>query len=133
MRPLLLSAAALAAAACSAPPADRLVPENADIERLEASLDGHPCIGSLDGWERNYRFARKQGAFFWHSLNPDLDVIELHLRRAGSFTIQPMRNVLAPASSSDWPDSKGIPFIEGRYNMNDERLQLPKCKLPARR
>ena len=93
-------------AACHSEADDKAVPNAAVVERLEAKLAQHPCVASLEDWERNYRFSRKAGFVFPGSLNPDLDVIELHLRRAGTVTIRPGRNVMTPGPGGDWPDSR---------------------------
>lgn len=106
---------------------DNVAPIPADIRRVEESLSKHPCIGKLDEWERNYRFSRKTGLFTPFSLNPDFDVIELHLRRAETISIRPGSHVWA-ARHKDWPDSKPIQSIDGRFRLTDNSLSLSPCK-----
>lgn len=116
------------AAGCSTDFEDNAVPKIVDIERLEAKLAQHPCVGDLGQWERNYRFARKSAFIFPGSLNPDLDVIELHLRRAGTVVIAPARNVMVPAPGGDWPDSRPIRSIDGRFKLSSGALDLQRCE-----
>ena len=104
-----------------------------DIARLEAKLAKHPCIGDLQQWERNYRFSRKPAFLFPHSINPDLDVIELHLRRVGTVSILPTRNVMVPAPAGDWPDSRPIQSIDGRFTLSSGALALKRCQAAAGR
>ena len=106
---------------------DNATPTPADVQRVEQILTKHPCIGNLDQWERNYRFSRKTGLFTSYSLNPDLDVIELHLRRADRISIRPGRHVWA-ARHEDWPDSQLIQTIDGRFRLADNSLSLSPCK-----
>lgn len=54
---------------------DTATPPEADIQRAEARLAQHPCVGNLDLWERNYRFSRKPSLLWPHSFYPDFDVI----------------------------------------------------------
>ena len=113
--------------ACQDDVVDNAVPEPADVERLEARLAQHPCIGPLADWERNYRYSRKTGLFSPHSLNPDIDVIEFHLRRAGTIAISPGRNVMAPAPSGDWPDSNPIQSVDGKFTLSSSSLNISPC------
>ncbi|HEX2802495.1 MAG TPA: hypothetical protein VHN55_00715 [Sphingomicrobium sp.] len=106
---------------------DSAVPESPDIQRLEKQLAQHPCVGGLDGWQRNYRFSRKTGLFSPYSLSPDLDVIEFHLRRARTVTIAPGLNVLPPEAGGNWPDSQAIQTVDGRYRLTDGSLKLAPC------
>jgi hypothetical protein len=106
---------------------DNTVPTPADVDRVEKRLAKHPCIGNLDQWERNYRFSRKRGLFSPYSLNPDLDVLDLHLRRVDTISIRPGRHVWA-ARHDDWPDSQPIQTIDGRFRLADNSLSLSACK-----
>jgi hypothetical protein len=107
---------------------DDAVPEASDIQRLEEQLAQHPCVGDLDDWQRNYRFSRKTGLFSPYSLDPDLDVIELHLRRARTVTIAPGLNLLPPEAGGNWPDSQAIQTVDGRYRLTDGTLKLAPCE-----
>jgi hypothetical protein len=129
----LAPAILLLAAGCQAHVEDNAVPSAADIARLEAKLAKHPCIGDLQQWERNYRFSRKPAFLFPHSINPDLDVIELHLRRVGTVSILPTRNVMVPAPAGDWPDSRPIQSIDGRFTLSSGALALKRCQAAAGR
>jgi hypothetical protein len=114
-------------AACGTDVDDDAVPAPSDIRRLEQRLSQHPCVGALDQWERNYRFSRKTGFFSPYSLNPDLDVIEFHLRRASTITIMPGRHVLKPGPGGDWPDSNPIESVDGRLTLSSGSLRLSGC------
>jgi hypothetical protein len=111
--------------ACAATSSET-VPTGQVIDAVEQKLSAHPCIGDLDQWERNYRFA-KAGGLSAYTAQADVDVIEFHLRRAGVTTITPGRNVLRRAGVDDWPDGKSIRYIDGRYRLHDQRLSMPAC------
>lgn len=128
MRGPLITAVLAFAAGCHAYPEDTLIPSQVDIARLEARLGKHPCIRDLGLWERSYRFSRKSGLLTPYSLNPDLDVIEFHFRRAGTATIEAGRKILTPGHSGDWPDSESIQSIDGRFQLNSNRLVLSRCE-----
>ena len=128
MRVRPVAVALLLLAGCSANVDDTAVPSDVDIARLEARLAEHPCVGDLKEWERSYRFSRKTGLFTPYSLNPDLDVIEFHFRRAGTISIEPALKVMAPGQSGDWPDSAAIQSLEGRFTIAGGSLRLPRCK-----
>ena len=124
---LALSSLFLVAGACSPERRADEVPSAEQIDRVETALSRSPCIGDLAQWERNYRYSRKAGMFFWHSINPDLEVIEMHLRQAGTVAVRPGRAVVEPSLSRDWPDIKGIRAIDGRFWLGNGRLQLRGC------
>ena len=126
MKALATIPALLFLAACGGIVDDTATPAAADIEQLESRLAAHPCIGYLARWERNYRFSRKAGFLSAHSLYPDLDVIEFHLRPVGTVRITAGRNVLQPRSA-DWPDSSPIKAIDGRYTLSSGALSLTGC------
>ena len=119
--------AALLCAGCDISVDDSAVPAAADVERLERLLAAHPCVRQLDGWERNYRFSRKSGTLFGHSLNPDLDVIEFHLRKAGTVTVAAGRNVMAPKPNGDWPDSRPMEAVDGKLTLSSGKFSLSPC------
>jgi hypothetical protein len=114
--------------ACSYSVEDQTEPTSADIVRVEAKLAKHPCIGDLGQWERNYRFSRKTGLLSSYSLNPDIDVIEFHLRRSGTVAIEPGVNVMKPPPGGDWPDSSPIESIDGTFKLSDGKLGMPRCE-----
>ena len=113
---------------CNTSVEDDAVPSAGDIEQLENLLSQHACVRELGQWERNYRFSRKTGLFSSYSLNPDFDVIEFHLRRAGEIRIHAGRNVMAPAPAGDWPDSRPIRSIDGKYTIGSGALALAPCE-----
>ena len=123
-----VAAGLLALSGCNAAVADIAIPERSDIEKVEERLSQHSCVGSLGEWERNYRFARKSGLFTAYSLNPDLDVVEFHLRRTGTISIRPGRFVFEPPPSGDWPDSSPIKYIDGKFTLSTGSLRLSKCE-----
>jgi hypothetical protein len=127
MRLALLPSVLLLATACGSEVEDNAVPPPAAIEQLEQRLARHPCVSNLDEWERNYRYSRKAGLFTQYSLNPDFDVIEFHLRRAGSVTITAGRNVVQSPPDGDWPDSRPIEAIDGRFTLSSGSLRLAGC------
>lgn len=123
-----VAAALLTLSACNATVGDTVVPEPSAIDRIEQKLSRHPCVGSLEQWERNYRFARKTGLFTPYSLNPDLDVVEFHLRRTGTISIAPGRFVFEPPPGGDWPDSRPIQSIDGRFTLSTGAISHSKCE-----
>ena len=118
-------AGALLLTACS-DTIPRDVPSDRLIDLVERDLASHPCVGDLSGWERTYRFAKPTGfsAFTRHA---DLDVIEFHLRRAGTATVASGRTILRRGDGDDWPDGKYIRSIDGRYKIGGHALQLSQC------
>ena len=107
---------------------DNSVPSAADIDRLEQALATHPCVGSLDQWERNYRFSRKDGLFSSHSLHPDFGVIEFHLRKVGNVSVVAGRKVMPQRPDGDWPDSSPIQSIDGKFTVRNGSLNLAPCR-----
>jgi hypothetical protein len=128
MRLSALAVGLLLCGACNTAIDENAVPAASDVDRLERILAGHECIGQLDEWERNYRFSRKTGILSGHSLYPDLDIIELHLRKAGTVTVRPGRNVLAPRPNGDWPDSSPMQSLDGRFTLSSGSLSMPPCR-----
>lgn len=123
---MLASSLCLLLLACAAE-GDSSVPSEQQIAAVEAKLASHPCIGSLNDWERNYRFGMSKRMFWPQSDHPNFDVIEFHLRRAGSVQIGPGRAGFS-TRSGDWPDSSSIESIDGSFAMTGGRLTLGKCK-----
>ena len=118
----------LLVSACHGQVEDNATPSPTHVERLERKLAKHPCVGDLTQWERNYRFSRKSGLLSPHALYPDLDVIELHLRRVGTVRITPQRNVMTPGPGGDWPDSSPIRSIDGKFTLSSGALKLARCE-----
>ncbi len=102
------------------------VPPSDIVDMVEAKLAGHSCVGDLEGWERNYRFAKPTG-FSAYTSQADLGIVEFHLRRAGATTIAPGRNTFG-RHGDDWPESKAIRAIDGRFRLSDGRLSMPACR-----
>jgi len=112
-------------AACS-PGNQSTFPSDPYIDLIEQRLEQHPCVGNLNEWERNYRFAKPSGLSAY-TAQANFDVIEFHLRRAGSTRISPGRNVFTRGEQDDWPDSKGIGFLDGSYKIGERSLRMPRC------
>lgn len=128
LRRVVAFALLLLTSACSRQVDNTARPAATEIDRLEALLSRHPCVGHLNSWERNYRFAKKTGLFSEYSLNPDLDVVELHLRRVGTVTIGAGQNAMAPDPDGDWPDRRPIRSIDGKFTLTGSNLRLPRCR-----
>lgn len=126
MKGVLASALCLALAACAAD-SDSSVPTEEEIARIEAKLASHPCIGSLDRWERNYRYGMSKRVFWPDSDHSNLDVIEFHLRRAGTIVIAPTTGRFS-TGSGDWPDSSSIRSIDGSFVVSSGRLDVGRCQ-----
>ncbi|HVL29974.1 MAG TPA: hypothetical protein VM326_04565 [Sphingomicrobium sp.] len=118
-------AGALLLAACSAPGKDAVPGENL-VNFIEEKLAQHPCVGDLEEWERNYRFAKHTGLSAYRSPT-NRDVIEFHLRRAGTFVIRPGRNIMPRGAEDDWPDGKSVHFLAGRYHIGAHQMYLSRC------
>ncbi|WP_345169385.1 hypothetical protein [Sphingomonas daechungensis] len=102
-------------------------PSEAEIDRVEARLADHPCVGSLDSWERNYRYGERRRTFWPQIDHADLDVITFHLRRAGTVEIIPGRAIFS-TGSGDWPDSRAIRAIDGSLVLSSGRLSVSRCQ-----
>jgi hypothetical protein len=102
-------------------------PSEAQVAMVEQQLAGHPCVGDLKDWERYYRFAPATGMSAY-TTRSDLDVIEFHLRRAGTFTIEPGVRVLRRGETDDWPDGRNVYFIDGRFKIVGNGLVMPGCR-----
>jgi len=113
---------------CSDPADELSVPRAADVDRLETAAARHPCVGNLDRWERNYRFAMSKRMFWPQSDHADQDVIEFHFRQAGSVSIAPARNVIGLGQDGDWPDSSPIRSLDGSFTISTGRLNLERCR-----
>jgi hypothetical protein len=128
MRTGLIAICALAAAGCFQQVDDPSIPATEDIAELERALARHPCVGDLDGWERNYRFSKRSGLLTPYSLNPDFNVIEFHLRRAGTVTIEPGRTVMRWTEGQDWPDTGTTQSVDGRFTVDGSTLEISRCR-----
>ena len=118
-------AGALYLTACSAGNEESL-PGDVYIDLIEQKLAEHPCVGDLAQWERNYRYAKATGISAY-TANADFDVIEFHLRRAGTTTIVAGRSVMPRGEVDGWPDGKYIRFVDGRYKIGENRMRLSRC------
>ena len=112
---------------CSSADEELSVPRPADLERLEAAAARHACIGQLDGWERNYRFAMSKRVFWPDSDHANQDVIEFHFRRVGAIAITPARNLIPVGRNGDWPDSSPIRSVDGSFTISSGRLNVARC------
>lgn len=128
MKAAVALAFALLLMSCSTGDEDQTLPRSEDVERLEAKVSSHPCVGNLGEWERNYRFGMSSRMFWPQSDHPDLDIIEFHYRKVGSFTIRPERNLARPSAGRDWRDSSSIQTIDGSYKISSGRLNVASCK-----
>ena len=126
MKGVVASALCVLLMACAAEE-DSSVPSEQEIAKVEAKLASHPCIGSLDSWERNYRYGMSKRMFWPQSDHPNFDVIDFHLRRAGSVDIAAGRNRFS-TGSGDWPDSSSIQSIDGSFVIGSGRLKVGRCK-----
>ena len=102
------------------------LPMDEHIAMVERSLARHPCVGNLSNWERYYRFAPATGISAY-TTKSDLDVIEFHLRRAGTLTIEPGSRVLRRGDSDDWPDGRNVRALDGRFKIVGSALTISKC------
>ena len=129
MKGVIASALCVLLMACAAEQ-DSSVPSEEQVASVEAKLASHPCIGSLESWERNYRYGMSKRMFWPQSDHPNLDVIEFHLRRAGSVNIAPGRSRFS-TGGGDWPDSSSIQSIDGSFVIGSGRLNVGRCKPAA--
>lgn len=108
------------------------LPRDEHIAMVEQRLAAHPCVGDLKDWERYYRFAPATGLSAY-TTRSDLDVIEFHLRRAGTLTIEPGMRVLRRGESDDWPDGRNVRSLDGRFKIVGSGLSISKCQPLQRR
>jgi len=127
MKPGLLAMSVLLLTSCNQGTADS-APLETDVARLEAKLARHPCVGNLEDWERNYRFAKQEGFLWGYSIDPASDIIEFHLRRIGTVTIEPGIKVISPAQSEDWPEIPTVRSVDGTFGIVGGRLNVSRCK-----
>ncbi|QNN64179.1 hypothetical protein H9L12_07270 [Sphingomonas rhizophila] len=119
--------------ACEAADGDGL-PDERHVQRIEQRLAANPCIGDLRQWERLYRFA-DPGGFSAYTAHPNFDVIDFHLRRAGTTTITPGRVIVPRGERRDWPDDRFVQSIDGSYKIGEDRMTLirvPRCQRQGR-
>ena len=105
-------------------------PADETIELIERRLESHPCIGNLDQWERNYRFARP-GGLTAYTTNVDNGIVEFHLRRSGIVEIRPGRNALRRGDLDDWPDGPYVQSVDGYFDLGAHALSMPRCNKPV--
>ena len=128
MRTAIVAMTAFALLGCFYEVDDPSIPAENDLVLLEEKLARHPCVGDLSLWERNYRFSRKTGLFSPFSLNPDFNVIEFHLRLAGSIRIEPDKRVMRWSESEDWPDTSSTRTLDGRFSIETATLDVDRCQ-----
>lgn len=129
MKGVFASALCVLLIACAAEQ-DSSVPSGQQIALVEAKLAAHPCVGSLASWERNYRYGMSKRMFWPQSDHPNFDVIEFHLRRAGTVEIAAGQAGFA-TGSGDWPDSSSIRSIDGSFVIGSGRLKVGRCQQGA--
>ena len=118
----------VALAGCTSEPDRPLVPAEKDVARLEARLGQHPCVGTLDEWERNYRLGHQSSQLWPGTFTPEFDVIEFRFRHTGPISIKPARNIVAIGADQDWPDSPAVRTLTGRFNVKSGRLNVDRCR-----
>lgn len=128
MKAAIALAFSLMVMGCSQTGDESPAPRAGDVDKLESRLSGHPCIGQLDGWERNYRLGMSRRMFWPQSDYPDLDVVEFHFRKAGTIAIAPTRNLVTASQNRDWRDSSSIQTIDGSFVVSSGRLNLARCE-----
>jgi hypothetical protein len=122
-------AVSLGLTGCSTGDNDAAPPDRI-IELIENKLERDPCIGDLDRWERNYRFAGSTGLSAYTAM-VDHGIVEFHLRRAGSFAIRPGRQVLRRGEKDDWPDGPYVQSVDGYFDLGTHALSMPRCSRTA--
>ena len=139
---ILMVAPILYLGACSGGPVPR-PPGRSLADRLESKLAKHPCVGSLDQWERNYTFRSEPflvdfiGRFTgeawrlgrWY----DYGVVEIDLRKVGRAAVPEVglaasrpgryRHALMPLHQGIIDDS-GWPSVMGFYDIAADRLHI---------
>lgn len=114
--------------ACSGDEPAAVIPSNADIARAEAALAGHPCVGSLDDWERHYRFRTKRATFGHWPVTTDFAAIEFRLRRAG--TVSSQAGLVVHAVDPPHPFPPVAPrerTLSGVFALQGDRLSIKGC------
>jgi hypothetical protein len=102
-------------------------PSESQVAMVEQRLANHPCVGDLNDWERYYRFAPATGLSAY-TTSFDLDAIEFHLRRAGTFTIESGVKVLRRGETDDWPDGRNVHSLDGRFRIVGDKLSVSRCQ-----
>ena len=123
-----MATALIALAGCAEDPGQPLVPSVGDVARLEALLGRHPCVGTLEEWERNYRLGHQSNRFWPGTFKPEFDVIEFRYRHTGPVSIKAARNIVPVGADHDWPDSPTVRTVTGKFNVRSGRLSLDRCQ-----
>jgi hypothetical protein len=97
------------------------LPTEAVIDRLEAELNGKPCIGSLSAWFRKYTNGGDV-----HRGGVDPNMLEFSLHEAGKFEFKPGRTIVP---TSDFPvlDDRAYKYASGSYDIRSSKLVVETC------
>lgn len=124
----VVATALIALAGCTGDADQPLVPPENEVLRLEAILEKHPCVGSLDEWERNYRLGHQSSRFWPGTFKPEFDAIEFRYRHTGPVSITAARNIVPVGADHDWPDSPSVRTLTGKFNVKSGRLNVDRCR-----
>lgn len=106
-------------------------PSEEIIDRLEQRLVEHPCIGSLDRWERHYTYASEpflDGLFGWRNRWYHYGRIDVDLRQAGFEEFRGGRHVHARSPEHQGSiDDRRYNVAVGQYDVSADRLSLTAC------
>lgn len=115
-------------ASCAEEERSAAIPSGEDIARLEAALERNPCVGSLDKWERHYRFQTRRMTFNKTAVVANLGVIEFQLRPAGTTVSQPGFVVHAAEPVHPFPPvSREERTLTGLFAIGSGKLNIRGC------
>lgn len=105
-----------------------VIPSNAEVARVETALGKHRCVGSLDKWERHYRYHTRRTAYGHSVPTTNFGAIEFHLRRVETASSQP--GMVVHAVDPPHPFPTVVPrerTLSGEFTLLGGRLAVKGC------
>lgn len=120
-RQTMVAAAVCLLAGCDTDPYN-LKPSPLVVDRIEAQLEGRPCIGALERWERHYSYGR--GIDLLRDRGVRRDRITFEFSEAGIYNYQSRRIISRYGSDLDERQRR---IAYGEYDVPSGRLTVYTC------